>query len=207
MNGLLSDHYKTDARFFCHWRNHWAIACEDFFLIYRQISVFAWPFTEFEWPLCEIYLVQVDDKAADTLSVCDLFHKSFAVLIEGFTRFDRHDLFVPHFLALDAMLQIKSPERCYSYALVLENLGKSCASFFHCPASPLLEGFWAEKEVKVVLVKLSAEHLFCYTLRWHEPFPAYVLNFVLSKVQTLCNSLIWFVLVCSCRGLLGSESY
>ena len=122
--------------------------------------------------------------------MCDLFHKIAAVLVEVFTCSFRHDFFVPHFLALDAMLQIKSPERCYSYALVLENLGKSCASFFHGPASPLFEGFWAEKEVKVVLLESSAEHLFCYAPRWNELFPAYVLNFVLSKVQKLRNSLI-----------------
>ena len=85
-----------------------------------------------------------------------------------------------NFLALDSVLQVKSPKRSHGNSLVRELPVEVHSPLLHGQASPTLKCFGVDQEVHVFLIKLADKLIGGGSLWWLERFPANMLYFVLS---------------------------
>jgi len=111
-----------------------------------------------------------------------------------------------NFLALDFVLQVKSPKRSHSNPFVRELPVEEHSSLLHGQASPPFKRSGVDQEVHVFLIKLTDNLLSGGRLRRRECLPANVLYFVFGQVQSGCYGLIGGVLESFCGWLRGSES-
>ena len=95
-----------------------------------------------------------------------------------------------NFLALDSVLQVKSPKRSHSNPLVRELPVEVHSPLLHGQTSPTLKCFGVDQEVHVFLIKL-ASNLIASKSPWRlECFPANMLYFVFSQVQSGCYGFV-----------------
>ena len=108
-----------------------------------------------------------------------------AVLNEISARRFRHVLLLSDLLAFDSILEIESPQARHCNAFVSESAMEQHRSLQKCEASPLLKSFWAQEEIKVLLVKEACFLLESELFRRFQSFGADILNLVGSELDSL----------------------
>ena len=78
-----------------------------------------------------------------------------AVGLERSSCIFRHMFLLPHFLALDAMFQVQSPQTCHSNPFISELAMEEFGSVFESESCPFFKSLVTRQEVNMMLFKLG----------------------------------------------------
>ena len=102
--------------------------------------------------------------------------------------------FLSHLLSFDAVLKVKAAQGRDRYPFVSELPVEVHCALLHGQTCPVFERERAGQELYMLVTQLADHLSTCKRFAGPKSCPTYMLNFIVGKVQSLCNVLIWNIL-------------